>query len=100
MLLRHQYLGIDMQIHNSQRIKLYKPTSGIEPKKPNHLKTEGIPLRVQIALKTIKNPFSIGLFQLLTLTYGLHYSSWHCTDTYLARHQNDCISPVSKRHVC
>lgn len=38
MLLRHQYLGIDMQIHNSQGIKLYKSTSGIEPKKPNHLK--------------------------------------------------------------
>lgn len=74
MLLRHQYLGINMQIHNSQGLKLYKSTSGIEPKKTNHLKP-GTPLRLQIALKKMKSPRSIGLFQLLILIYGLHYSS-------------------------
>jgi len=50
-VLGHLYLGIDTQIHNSQGLKLYKSTSGAQPRRPNHLKTEGIPLRVQTALK-------------------------------------------------
>lgn len=76
MLLRHQYLGYDLQIHNLQGIKLYKSTFGMEFKKTNHLKPEAIPLRVQIALKSWKSHLLLLIFNYLEYLHMV-YTTLH-----------------------
>lgn len=84
MLLRQRYFGISMQTQftRNQNIQIY--TWNRAQKNLNHLETEGIPLRVQKTLKKKVNAKNTGLFQLLILMYGPHYSSWHCTNISLA----------------